>query len=60
MKKVQITVTYLFEYSEERLKEYFDDLETEEDFERAARLLLFSENMNGYEPNDVEIEVVND
>ena len=59
-KKVQISVTYLFEYDEETLRERFDDLDTEEEFERAARIMLFGENMNEYEPNDIEIEVIND
>ena len=58
-KKVQISVTYLFEYDEETLQERFDDLDTEEEFERAARIMLFGENMNDYEPNDIEIEVIN-
>lgn len=58
-KKVQISVTYLFEYDEETLRERFDDLDTEEEFERAARIMLFGENMNNYEPNDIEIEVIN-
>jgi hypothetical protein len=58
-KKVQISVTYLFEYDEETLRERFDDLDTEEKFERAARIMLFGENMNEYEPNDIEIEVIN-
>lgn len=57
-KKVQISVTYLFEYDEETLRERFDDLDTEEEFERAARIMLFGENMNEYEPNDIEIEVI--
>ena len=57
-KKVQISVTYLFEYDEETLRERFDDLDTEEEFERAARIMLFGENMNEYEPNDIEIEIV--
>lgn len=58
-KKVQISVTYLFEYDEETLRERFDDLDTEEEFERAARIMLLGENMNEYEPNDIEIEVIN-
>ena len=57
-KKVQISVTYLFEYDEDTLRERFDDLETDEEFTHAARIMLFGENMNEYEPNDVEIEVV--
>ena len=57
-KEVQISVTYLLTYEEDYLKEFFDDLDTNEDFERAARIRLFSENMNDFEPNDVEIEVV--
>ena len=42
-----------FEYDEETLRERFDDLDTEEEFERAARIMLFGENMNEYEPNDI-------
>ena len=60
MKKVQITVTYLIEYSEDELKEGFNDLNTDEEFERAAKVMFFDENMDNYEPNDIEIEVVND
>lgn len=58
-RKVQISVTYLFEYYEDTLAERFNGLETDEDFEHAARIMLFNENMNDYEPNDIEIEVVN-
>ena len=57
-KEVQISVTYLFTYEEDELKERFDDLVTDEDFIQAARIKLFNENMNDFEPNDVEIEVV--
>lgn len=57
-KKVQISVTYLFEYDEETLRERFDYLDTKEDFEWAARIMLLDENMNEYEPNDIEIEVI--
>ena len=57
-RKVQISVTYLFEYNEEELAESFEDLETDEELERAARIKLFGENMNEFEPNDVEIEVI--
>ena len=59
-RKVQIAVTYLFEYSEEELAELFYDLDTNEELERAARIKLFGEDMNEYEPNDVEIEVIRD
>ena len=59
-RKVQIAVTYLFEYSEEELAELFYDLDTNEELERAARIKLFGEDMNEYEPNDVEIEVIDD
>ncbi len=57
-KEVQISVTYLFTYEEDELREFFDDLDSDEELERAARIKLFSENMNDFEPNDVEIEVV--
>lgn len=57
-KEVQISVTYLFTYEENELREYFDDLDSDEELKRAARLKLFGENMNDFEPNDVEIEVV--
>lgn len=59
-RKVQIAVTYLFEYSEEELAELFYDLETNEELEHAARIKLLGEDMNEYEPNDVEMEIVND
>lgn len=58
-KEIRISVTYLFTYEEDELKEkYDDDLVTNEDFEHAARICLFNENMNDFEPSDVEIEVV--
>ena len=57
-KEVQISVTYLFTYEEDELKEKFDDLVTDEEFIHAARICLFNENMNDFEPNDVEMEVV--
>lgn len=57
-RKVQISVTYLFEYDEETLTERFANLYTDEDFEEAARIMLFGENMNDYEPNDVEIDII--
>ena len=57
-KEVQISVTYLFTYTEDELKEYFDDLETDEEFAHAAQIRLFGENMNEYEPNDIEMEVI--
>ena len=59
-RKVQIAVTYLFEYDEDTLAERFDNLDTDEDFEAAARIMLFNANMNECEPNDVEIEVIRD
>ena len=59
-RKVQIAVTYLFEYTEEDLSELFYDLETNEELEHAARIKLLGEDMNEYEPNDVEMEVVDD
>ena len=57
-KEVQISVTYLFTYEEDELRENFDDLVTDEDFIHAASIKLFNENMNDFEPNDVEMEVV--
>lgn len=60
MKRVEIAVTYLFSYSFDELEERFDDLETDEDYEHAARIMLLGENMNDFEPNDIEIEVRRD
>ena len=60
MKRVEIAVTYLFSYSFDELEESFDDLETDEDYEHAARIMLLGENMNDFEPNDIEIEVRGD
>lgn len=60
MKRVEIAVTYLFSYSFDELEERFDDLETDEDYERAARIMLLGENMNDFESNDIEIEVRGD
>lgn len=57
-KEVQISVTYLFTYEEDELREKFDDLNTDEDFIHAARIALLNENMNDFEANDIEIEVV--
>ena len=57
-RKVRIAVTYLFEYDEDTLAERFDDLETEEELVEAARITLIGENMNEYEPNDIEFEVM--
>ena len=57
-REVQISVTYLFTYTEDDLNEYFDDLETDEEFERAARIRLLGEDMNDFEPNDIEMEVI--
>jgi hypothetical protein len=60
MKRVEITVTYLFTYSFDKLKKRFCDLKTNDDYDRAARIMLFSESMNEYEPDDIEIEVRRD
>ena len=60
MKRVEIAVTYLFSYSFDELEERFDDLETDEDYEHAARIMLLGENMNDFEPNDIEMEVRGD
>ena len=56
-RKVQIAMTYLFTYTEEELAENFE-IESDEDLEHAARITLFGENMNEYEANDIEIEIV--
>lgn len=56
-RKVQIAMTYLFTYTEEELAENFE-IESDEDLEHAARIALFGENMNEYEANDIEIEIV--
>lgn len=58
MREVQIAVTYLITYTEDELSEKFDDLETDEELLRAARIALLGENMNDFEPNDVEMEVI--
>ena len=58
MKRVEVTVTYLFTYTEDELSEKFDDLETDEELLRAARIALLGENMNDFEANDIEMEVV--
>jgi hypothetical protein len=55
---VQISMTYLFTYTEDELSEKFDDLETDEELLRAARIALLGENMNDFEANDIEMEVV--
>lgn len=56
-RKVQIAMTYLFTYTEEELAENFE-IESDEDLEHAARITLFGENMNEYEANDIELEIV--
>ena len=56
-RKVQIAVTYLITYTEEELAENFE-IESDEELEHAARITLFGENMNDYEANDIEIEIV--
>ena len=56
-RKVQIAMTYLITYTEEELAENFE-IESDEDLEYAARITLFGENMNDYETNDIEIEIV--
>lgn len=56
-RKVQIAMTYLFTYTEEELAENFE-IESDEDLEHAARITLFGENMNEYEADDIEIEIV--
>lgn len=60
MKRVEIAVTYLFSYSFDELEERFGDLETDKYYEHAARIMLLGENMNEYEPNDIEIEIRRD
>ena len=59
-KKIQIAVTYLFEYEEKELTEKFDGLETEAEFESAARLMLWDENMNDCTPDCIEIDIIED
>lgn len=56
-KRVEIAVTYLITYDFDELEEKFADLETDEEYERAARIMFFDENMNDLEPNDIEVEV---
>ena len=56
-RKVQIAITYHITYTEEELAENFE-IESDEDLEHAARITLFGENMNEYEANDIELEIV--
>lgn len=60
MKRVEITVTYLFTYSFDELERRYGNLETDEDYEHAASIKLFDEDMNECEPNDIEVEVRRD
>ena len=60
MKRVEITVTYLFTYEFDELEGIFDDLESDEEYEQAARIMVLGANMNECEPNDIEIEVRRD
>ena len=60
MKRVEITVTYLFTYSFDELERRFGDLETNEDYCHAAYMKFFDEDMNECEPDDKEIEVRRD
>lgn len=59
-KKIQIAVTYLFEYEEEELTKRFDGLETEAEFKNAARLMLWDQNMNECTPDYIEIDIIED
>lgn len=56
-KKVRIAITYHITYTEEELAENFE-IESDEDLEQAARITFFGENMNDYEPKDIELEIV--
>ena len=56
-KRVELTITYLLTYDFDEIEEKFADLETDEEYERAARIMFFGENMSDFEPNDIEIEV---
>lgn len=56
-KRVEIAVTYLFTYSFDELERRFDDLETDEEYGRAARIMFLKEDLYEYEPNNIEIEV---
>lgn len=60
MKRVEVAITYLFSYSFDELEGQFDDLETDEEYERAAYIMLLNEDMNECEPNDIEVEVRRD
>ena len=41
----------------DEIEEKFGNLETDEEYEHAARIMFFDENMNDLEPNDIEVEV---
>ena len=56
-KRVELTITYLLTYEFDEIEEKFGNLETDEEYEHAARIMSFDENMNDLEPNDIEIEV---
>ena len=56
-KRVEIAVTYLFTYSFDELERRFGDLETDEEYGHAARMMLLKEDMYECEPDDIEIEV---
>jgi hypothetical protein len=60
MKRVEVAITYLFSYSFDELEGQFDDLKTDEEYERAAYIMLLNEDMNECEPNDIEVEVRRD
>lgn len=60
MKRVEVAITYLFSYSFDELEGQFDDLETDEEYERAAYIMLLNEDMNECEPNDIEVKVRRD
>lgn len=60
MKSVEIAVTYLFSYSFDELEERFNDLKTDADYKHAAQIMLLGENMNEYEYDEIDIEVMGD
>lgn len=53
---VHVALTYLMTYTEDELSENFE-IESNEDMKHAARIALLGENMNDWEPNDIEMEV---
>ena len=54
---VYVSVTYLFTIEEENIKNAVPDMDDDE-LAEAARMQLYDLNMNDFEPNDIEVEVL--